>query len=100
MAILQWFDASQAIHFAKEISEEFARQFPPKGLTLEERLTRSKDRKKFEKVLKQIFLYAESNPMNFYVKARFLKALMANLEAQGQDSATVNKLIEALATKL
>ena len=100
MVLLKWFDSTEATAFASTIAEEFTRQFPPRGTPFEKRLERPADRKKFERILKKVFEFSNKTRPNFYVKAKFLKALMSELQQQGHNKETTQKIIEALSVRL
>ncbi len=100
MALLKWFDSTEATAFASTVAEEFTKQFPPQGTPFEKRLERPADKKKFERILKKVFEFSSKTQPNFYVKAKFLKALMSELQQHGHNEETTQKIIEALTVRL
>ena len=100
MALLKWFDSTEATALATAVAEEFTRKFPPQGTPLEKRLERSPDKKKFEKILAKVFQFAEQTKPNFYVKAKLLKALSSELQNHGHNEQTARKIVETLAVRL
>jgi len=98
--LLRWFDSREALAFAKTVVEEFNTSFPPGSNPEIGKLTRPKDFKKLERILEQIFTFAKEKRLNFYLKSRFLNALMWELKERGYDETFVKRFMETITPRL
>ncbi|HCB12837.1 MAG TPA: hypothetical protein DEP36_04610 [Gammaproteobacteria bacterium] len=98
--LLRWFDSREAVAFAKTIINEFNTVFPPGSNPEVGKLTRPKDFKKLERILEKIFTFTQEKQLNFYVKSRFLNALMWELKEHGYDETFVKRFMETITPRL
>lgn len=98
--LLRWFDSREAVAFAKTIVDEFSTTFPPGSNPELGKLSRHKDFKKLERLLEQVFTFAKEKRLNFYLKARFLNAMMWELKERGYDETFVKRFMETITPRL
>ena len=98
--LLRWFDSREAVAFAKIVAEELNTTFPPGSILELGKLTRPKDLKKIERILERIFTFAKEKHLNFYIKSRFLNALMYELKERGYDETFIKRFVNNITLRL
>jgi hypothetical protein len=97
--IREWFDAEEAVAFARGIARDVDRLFPlaPK----KKRLTSAKkDRKKLDSLVLRTRRFAQQHNLNVYKKAKILNTIKWELRDAGHEEALINEVVALLAPLL
>lgn len=91
--LFKFFDATDAISFAREISERIHKDFPltDKAKSLE------KGRKTLDLIAEQTRSFCRHNQLNVYKKAKLLNTVKWQLRELGHDDLFVEEILRLLA---
>ena len=93
--IRDWFDASEAVAFAREIAQDINRLFPPSARQ-KKPSSAKKDRKKFDSLILRTRTFAQQHKLNIYKKARLLNTVKWALRDAGQEQDLVDEIVALL----
>jgi hypothetical protein len=97
--ILDWFNAGEAVLFAREIVREINRLFPPqdqKGKTIPAKTYQ----KKFDSLITRIRTFSLKHKLNIYKKAKLLNAIKWEMKDAGHEEVIINEFISFIAPLL
>jgi hypothetical protein len=97
--ILDWFDAGEAVLFAREIVREINRLFPPaeqKGKAIPAKVYQQK----FNSLVVRIQTFSKKNKLNIYKKAKFLNTIKWEMKDAGHEEVIINEFISFIAPLL
>ena len=91
-----WFDAQEAVLFARELARDIDKLFP---LTSQRKRPASakKDRKKLDGLVLRTQKFAQHHRMNVYKKAKLLNTIKWELRDSGHDDALIDEVVGLLA---
>ena len=90
--ILDWFNAGEAVLFAKEIVRDINRLFPPaeqKGKAIPAKAYR----KKFDSLIARIQTFSTKHKLNIYKKAKLLNAIKWEMKDAGHEEIIIDEFI-------
>jgi hypothetical protein len=90
--ILDWFNAREAVLFAKEIVRDVNRLFPPadqKGKAIPAKAYQ----KKFDGLITRIRTFSLKHKLNVYKKAKLLNTIKWEMRDAGHEEAITNEFI-------
>lgn len=96
--IREWFDAGDAIAFAREMARELDRLYPP-ALQKSKPTSAKKDQKKLDKLILRTRNFAQQHKLNVYKKAKLLNTVKWELRDAGHDKTFIDDIV-ALLTQL
>ena len=93
--IREWFDAREAVAFAREIARDIDRVFPP---SLEKRKPTSakKDQKKLDGLILRTRTFAQRHKLNVYKKAKLLNTIKWELRDAGHEESLIDEILALL----
>ncbi len=93
--IREWFDAGEAVAFARGIATDINRLFPsaPKK---KKPASPKKDRKKFDSLVLRTRTFAQQHKLNVYKKAKLLNTIKWELRATGHDETFIDEIVALL----
>ena len=98
--MFDWFDAKQAVAFAKMIVEEVNRIFPRDASREKPARSRKealKEMKKLEGLVRRVQVFAQQNRLNIYKKARLLNTVKWDLREAGHEEVLINETVALVA---
>lgn len=98
MRLLAFLDTSEGDAFAREISEEFAHNFPPKSVAepkSEQRLAHA-----IEVLGNRAAKFEQQRPLGWYRKARFMDAIKKELLGKGHEAGLVDQVVYAVVLRM
>jgi hypothetical protein len=93
--IRHWFDAKEAVAFARDISRDINRLFPP-APRAGKQSSAKKDQKKLDALILRTRKFAQQHKLNVYKKARLLNTIKWELRDAGQSPALIDEIIALL----
>jgi hypothetical protein len=93
--IREWFDAREAVAFARGIARDIDRLFPrtpQKGKPS----SAKKDRKKFDSLVIRTRTFAQQHRLNVYKKAKLLNTIKWELRDAGHEETRINDIVALL----
>jgi len=90
--ILDWFNAGEAVSFAKEIVRDVNRLFPPadnKGKAIPAK----EYKRKFESLIARIRAFSLKHKLNIYKKAKFLNTIKWEMKDAGHEDTIIKEFI-------
>jgi len=90
--IHDWFNAGEAVNFAREIVRDVNRLFPPSEQKGKAFPTKAYQRK-FESLIVRIRTFSSKNKLNIYKKAKFLNTIKWDMRDAGHEEIVINELI-------
>lgn len=90
--IFDWFNAEEAISFAKEIVLEVNRLFPPsdqKGKAIPKKIYQ----KKFDGLITRVRTFSSKRKLNIYKKATLLNTIKWEMKDAGHEEVVINEFI-------
>jgi hypothetical protein len=97
--IREWFDAGEAVVFARIIARDVDRLFPP-GLQKKKKTSAKKDQKKFDSLVLRTRAFAQQHKLNVYKKAKFLNTIKWELRDAGHEESLIDEIVALLAPLL
>lgn len=93
--IRDWFDAKEAVGFARGLAKDIDRLFP---IAHEQRNPASakKDRKKLDGLVLRTRTFAQQHKLNVYKKAKLLNTIKWELRDAGHEQALINEIVALL----
>ncbi len=93
--IREWFDAREAVEFARGIARDVDRLFPPAP---HKKIPTSakKDRKKFDSLVFRTRRFAQQHKLNVYKKAKLLNTIKWELRDAGHQETLIDEIIALL----
>lgn len=89
-----WFDAKEAIEFARDLAREINRLFPvtpgPRSISAK------KEQKKLDGLVLRTRAFAQAHDLNVYKKAKLLNTIKWDLRDAGQGDDLINDIIALL----
>lgn len=97
--IREWFDAEEAVAFARGIARDIDRLFP---LAAQKQRTTSpkKEQKKLDSIALRTRTFAQGHKLNVYKKAKLLNTIKWELRDAGHEDVLINEIIALLAPLL
>jgi hypothetical protein len=97
--VIEWFNASEVVAFAEEITREIEKLFPldPKQVKLR---SAKKEQRRFDSLLLRVRAYTSKTPLNVYKKAKFLNAVKWKLRDAGHDDEFISDVVALLTTSM
>jgi hypothetical protein len=90
-----WFDATEAIEFARALAHDIDHIFPTEPK--EERAkSAKKDRKKLDGLVRRTVAFAQSHKLNIYKKAKFLNTIKWELRDSGHEESLIDDILGVL----
>jgi len=93
--IRDWFDAKEAVDFARDIARDINRLFPP-APRAGKASSAKKDKKKLDGLVIRTRKFAQQHKLNVYKKARLLNTIKWELKDAGQGDAVIDEIIALL----
>jgi len=93
---LDWFNAREAVAFAKEIAQDINKHFPPASQDGKPSNAKKNLGKFIEKVAIRTHLFKQQHKLNMYKKVKFLDTVKRELSGAGHEEAFINEAIHLL----
>jgi hypothetical protein len=93
--IRDWFDAKEAVEFARAIARDINRLFPP-APRAGKPSSAKKDQKKLDGLVLRTRKFAQQHKLNIYKKARLLNTIKWELKDAGHADAMIDEIIALL----
>ena len=93
--IRDWFDASEAVAFGREIAHDVDQLFPP---TPEKKKPASakKEQRKLDSLVRRTRTFAQQHKLNVYKKAKLLNTIKWELRDAGHQETLIDEIIVLL----
>jgi hypothetical protein len=93
--IREWFDAREAVEFARGIARDVNRLFPP-APQKKTPTSAKKDRKKLDSLVFRTRRFAQTHKLNVYKKAKLLNTIKWELRDAGHEETLINEVVSLL----
>jgi len=93
---VRWFDADEAVDFARGIAKDIDRLFPPDGTSNQKTVSPKKDRKRLDGLALRTRAFVKGHRLNVYKKAKFLNTVKWELRDAGHADALIDEIIAFL----
>lgn len=93
--IREWFDAREAVAFARGIARDIDRLFPP-APQKKKPTSAKKDQKKLDSLVLRTRTFAQQHKLNVYKKAKLLNTIKWELRDAGHEEALVDEIVALL----
>ena len=97
--VIKWFDASEVVAFAEDVTLEIEKLFPLDENKVKPRNAK-KEKKRFDGLLVRVSAYTTKTPLNVYKKAKFLNTVKWNLHDSGHDEQFISDVVAILTASL
>ena len=97
--IREWFNAKEAVAFARGIARDINRLFPPTPQK-KKPASAKKDRKKLDGIVLRTRTFAQQHKLNVYKKAKFLNTIKWEMRDAGHEKALIDEVVGLLAPLL
>lgn len=97
--VIDWFNASEVVAFAEEVTQEIEKLFPLDEKQAKPRNAK-KEQKRFDGLLLRVRAYTSKTPLNVYKKAKFLNTVKWKLHDIGHDETFVSDVVATLTASL
>jgi hypothetical protein len=97
--IREWFDAREAVAFAREVARDIDRLFPPSPQK-KRPTSAKKDQKKLDGLVVRTRAFAQQHKLNVYKKAKLLNAIKWELRDAGHEDSLIDEVLALLAPLL
>lgn len=101
--IFDWFDASQAVAFAKDVARDIDKLYQRDAFTEKKTHNGKAARKggqRLESLVLRVQVFSRQNKLNVYKKAKLLNTVKWELREAGHDQALVDDAVNLLARLL
>jgi hypothetical protein len=93
--IRDWFDASEAVAFAREIAHDVNQLFPPTPQT-KKSASAKKEQRKLDALGRRTRTFAQQHKLNVYKKAKLLNTVKWELRDAGHQETLIDEIIALL----
>ena len=100
MKVLAWLDTASSNAFAREIAEEFTRNFQDRPGVAAEKGTEQRLKHAIEVLGNRAAKFDRQSPLGWFRKARFLGAITDTLTEKGHERALVDRVVYDVALRL
>jgi hypothetical protein len=100
MRLFGWFDTTQSDAFAREIGDEFLRNFPVAAGARSEQERARKLQAAVDQLGNRATRYHREKPLGWYRRARFIQTVRTHIEQQGHSVELANDVAYKLVLRL
>jgi hypothetical protein len=93
--IVDWFDVSEVVAFARAIARDIDRLFPPHAQN-QKKSSPKKEQKKLDSLALRTRSFAQAHKLNVYKKAKLLNTIKWELRDAGHEEPLIDEVIALL----
>jgi len=93
--IREWFDAGEAVAFARTVARDVDRLFPPRPQK-KNPTSAKKNQKKLDALVLRTRAFAQQHKLNVYKKAKLLNTIKWELRDAGHEESFINEIVALL----